>query len=987
MPGKSTRVEFTPEHDAFLFKYIAKYCPTRQGRTGPGLYEDLVANKDKLWPWSIHHPWQSWRERYTKNRDYFDARIEKYHEKHGIAGLPEPSAGKTGQKHRKGGATLQVKVEKLAVNVSKKRAADKDSEHTDPRRTKRTKVEASDSKNAARSTVDVGTSRAKTELINDERGPGSLVESSAAPDMPNDGVSAQSGTSNTRSTPLASNAQPETDPSVQQAPNVTTHGNAEFVTQALDVTETHTASESLTNLQAEPDGLANPSNIDLTNQQEVPGASDTRITHTSTTSHLEESSSMPAEPPSTLDLPPLTFRKDTLVLSSSPDKSQPSPRRPKRLRERPRASSELFASVPPSPRAVSANANVYSSSQHASEVTKSQPVASTSKYPRAPPRVVETHFGPALVDQIGRVPRGYPAGTLDSDEEDEGERWPPARGRGAAVNKKGKERADTGHHPFSQLQPKQEARPREYPPIPEELLIKQEQPPSPTRTVHSTRHPFSEVVPAGAVITKEIQKLESDSRMDRRAVATRFLGRNGDQSLQTSNTKGGEREGHEREQEALVPAQSNGPAPLPEQIPVPAPAPPPETLAAPQPRRGTKSFQFPAPRASTRSPFRLLDTPRDRPSQTKPHPALARVRRQTIRHDRGSVPSIDLVAMSTSASASSSTSYRSSSSMSARPSRWSLPAHTTPPLFRDGASSSFQWPAPSPFYTNPNGHSHSPSLISAPSYTPSHPLLPTFTPSPGSNIHAGTPTKLTPHPADLPLTASHGLASILAHMSANHGLALSVVHAVYSRVGSLREADEVLRGMREAAEGFGEAEIDRRTSSAREQNRSLRGRSRQRRTQSRRASEGTQLQYVFASEDSEGSEYSPPETTRAAMWKRQSQSWVVGVPGDTQVEEVDQEIGGEEEADKGDGDGDEDNEHDDKEREERDWLPCAHHEFSQHVILRNAEVTEDEVQGLDEGDAWEEHDVDALLKSEDALQLEQKVGKGNYRRRIVSLFK
>ena len=42
---------------------------------------------------------------------------------------------------------------------------------------------------------------------------------------------------------------------------------------------------------------------------------------------------------------------------------------------------------------------------------------------------------------------------------------------------------------------------------------------------------------------------------------------------------------------------------------------------------------------------------------------------------------------------------------------------------------------------------------------------------------------------------------------------------MYARVGSLREADEVLRGMREAAEGFGEREIERRVRARRKSGR------------------------------------------------------------------------------------------------------------------------------------------------------------------------
>lgn len=48
--------------------------------------ETLIQEKRRLtreqendkWPWSKFHTWQSWRERYRKNQDYFDYRIRKY---------------------------------------------------------------------------------------------------------------------------------------------------------------------------------------------------------------------------------------------------------------------------------------------------------------------------------------------------------------------------------------------------------------------------------------------------------------------------------------------------------------------------------------------------------------------------------------------------------------------------------------------------------------------------------------------------------------------------------------------------------------------------------------------------------------------------------------------------------------------------------------------------------------------------------------------
>lgn len=134
-------------------------------------------------------------------------------------------------------------------------------------------------------------------------------------------------------------------------------------------------------------------------------------------------------------------------------------------------------------------------------------------------------------------------------------------------------------------------------------------------------------------------------------------------------------------------------------------------------------------------------------------------------------------------------------------------------------------------------------------------------------------------------------------MSANHGLALDVVIAVYKRAGSLRETDRVLQGMREAAEEWAETAFrrmgERRDSRERTgtyENRELEprhrqvddgaedvgtrlsasrgGRRRESLPKSRRFT--ADLDYVLAPPSPKTSEYSPPETTRAAKWKRRS---------------------------------------------------------------------------------------------------------------------
>lgn len=68
-----------------LLKYIATYNPQPKGRLGTKLYERLVENAERKWSFSSRHSVQSWRERYKNNQPWFDAKILKYQEKHGIS--------------------------------------------------------------------------------------------------------------------------------------------------------------------------------------------------------------------------------------------------------------------------------------------------------------------------------------------------------------------------------------------------------------------------------------------------------------------------------------------------------------------------------------------------------------------------------------------------------------------------------------------------------------------------------------------------------------------------------------------------------------------------------------------------------------------------------------------------------------------------------------------------------------------------------------
>ncbi|KAF9463426.1 hypothetical protein BDZ94DRAFT_1258778 [Collybia nuda] len=82
MPG--TRNAFSLEDDKYLVKYISTYNPMVSGRRGNALYQRLCENADQRWPWSIRHPWASWRDRYCKNSERFDVEIRKYIKKHNL---------------------------------------------------------------------------------------------------------------------------------------------------------------------------------------------------------------------------------------------------------------------------------------------------------------------------------------------------------------------------------------------------------------------------------------------------------------------------------------------------------------------------------------------------------------------------------------------------------------------------------------------------------------------------------------------------------------------------------------------------------------------------------------------------------------------------------------------------------------------------------------------------------------------------------------
>ena len=690
-----------------------------------------------------------------------------------------------------------------------------------------------------------------------------------------------------------------------------------------------------------------------------------------------DTSAIPSPPPSQ-QMPPQTDGK--------PERSHLA----KRLKKRPRVPSEVFASEPSSPGRDPAIVSAGGPSSQPqpdlaapSTATDGTPISTPIKL-RVPPRVVDSVHGRVLVDQNGHVPRAYPldgkeseeVAVLQQQEVEDKVQWPPLRGRTAKQRKvSGPEDRVDAHHPFSQVQP----RPRPRPP---------------------------EVLPRSAASgegepEKRHQALEHAPLPDRRAVVSQFLGKVGD----TRNNVAPQVQSEHRED--VVP---NGTSPV-KRVTLPAPDP----FSGP-PKLSSKVLKFPAPRASTRSPFRPESPagenrhpppqPQPPPSRTRAarHPALSRVRRQTIdnrRNDRRErerrpedqqVPSIDLVALSRSSTSARTDSHSSTDgSIPARPARWSLPtfAHTTEWRLGPGSGSPFRWTSPA--YGNMLGREGGRTLMPRFMFTPSPARSVTAVATDGTSASAplsvlsAVPSpSMVPHPSDLSLTASHGLATILAHMSANHALGIGVVEAVYHRVGSLSEADEVLKGMREAAEGFGEREIERRMRErAREREREGgRGGSASGTGRSGRAREAA-LRYVLASEDGEGSEYSPPETSRAALWKRQSE------PANHADE------GGEEEEEEEEGRAVEEELRDVGDENDDEGPPAIQHDFSQRVpTLEEAHSMVDEDENRNNGAHHMNRSredgrtvADALVEHIPAQELERKMGRGQFRRDIVKRFR
>ncbi|KAG8905869.1 hypothetical protein FRB99_008080 [Tulasnella sp. 403] len=72
---------FTPEDDKHLVEYLARKTSTGRGRAGNKVYQELCQDFER-YPWAVNHPWDSWRNKYCKNREQFDSAISKWFNKH-----------------------------------------------------------------------------------------------------------------------------------------------------------------------------------------------------------------------------------------------------------------------------------------------------------------------------------------------------------------------------------------------------------------------------------------------------------------------------------------------------------------------------------------------------------------------------------------------------------------------------------------------------------------------------------------------------------------------------------------------------------------------------------------------------------------------------------------------------------------------------------------------------------------------------------------
>ncbi|OJA19895.1 hypothetical protein AZE42_07023 [Rhizopogon vesiculosus] len=828
MSSPRIRSDFSADEDVFLMKYIATYNPTKQGRSGNALYRRLVENAsfpqisygethltplqvDRKWDWSRKHTWQSWRNRYAKNSDEFDRKILKYQKKKGINSEEKPTKKKP-ISPPPDGQVEAARVRSKAARQGTKRTGGASPEQ---RKAKRAKLGTDQ--------TDGGSSRLP------------LVEVEATSQIP-----AAESSSKARS-PLP--IRPET-------------------------------------------------------VSDVPP--------------------FPQKSASTVNIPPLPSRLDTLPLPSSqpdsPVRSQPPPTSQLPPSSQPLASSsqQVVTLKPPSsgPKPVLKHKHVSPLFRSLSP-TPTPNHSTSSKRKKILPKVVEGHFTTLLTDRLGHI---RPGGRSESEEEGT-EAWPPVRG------KKGK-RKDVNssaiqEHPISQVETLT-SRPALVPP-------KREPDDERLPALEREHHPFSQLPyplplpPPPSHNGTSADAAESPLK-HRSTNGTRKLVQNLPDNkpvnVTGSSTSGLQpappvvqpAAGPSKLTTAAVPSGSSFIAELSPKPIVVAPRAPPtseenvrltsastlarisatsrsnSTTTIQQTRVSSKAKSTPTTDVHPVAPaHRSNIQPLPKPSSLflpsskgkdkgkgKRHDAepplthaqrlLTRTQKQRRRQTVGGyeyddIPSIDL--RRTPSSASTSQLPRSNGSTSASvsrlPHRYSLPVQSTPsvvPAELSGYLTTLDLPGPA--------------------------ALPV------------PPAPITP--ADVPLATSVGFSTLISRIAAAHGFTPSVVLEVYKRVGSLKEAEKFVRGMRNVAEEWIGAKFEQREREARragknskrqndgessEESSSESGDDAPRRSRredslqpdplEHRTPNGLHVRYV-----PDESDYEPPPTSRAALWKRAS---------------------------------------------------------------------------------------------------------------------
>ncbi|KAH9930886.1 uncharacterized protein B0H18DRAFT_991709 [Fomitopsis serialis] len=110
MAGPSSpgaRVPFTDQDRDYMIKYLAKYTTNPQGRSGNEIWKTLKDNKRHKWDWANRHTWQSWRNHYAKDREFFDRKVRKYQQKNPTL---QPLASDAGPSSSPGGGAKRVRV-------------------------------------------------------------------------------------------------------------------------------------------------------------------------------------------------------------------------------------------------------------------------------------------------------------------------------------------------------------------------------------------------------------------------------------------------------------------------------------------------------------------------------------------------------------------------------------------------------------------------------------------------------------------------------------------------------------------------------------------------------------------------------------------------------------------------------------------------------------------------------------------------------------